>query len=154
MTVYFDTCALNRLGDDQSQVRIRTEAQAVERMLHLAATGKIRWLASTALHLELSRNPDPIKRADSLSLLPLAADLVSTSPSTFQRARTLQSEGFGVFDALHLAICEENQIDALITVDDRFLRRASVRSRNTRPDVVNPVDWLQGREKWLIQQPR
>jgi predicted nucleic acid-binding protein len=145
MTVYFDTCALNRLSDDQSQMRILSESQAVERMLRLTATDKIRWLASSALHLELSRNPDPVKRADSLALLPLASGLVPASPSTFQRARSLQAEGYGVFDALHLAICEENNVDSLITVDDRFLRRASLRLRGTRPEVINPVDWLQRR---------
>ena len=145
MIVYFDTCALNRLSDNQSQSRIRSEAIAVERMLSLVHSNKIRWLASTALQFELQRNPDQVKRADSLSLLPFALEIIPVSPPAFQRARTLQAEGYGVFDALHLAICEENKADALITVDDRFLRRASLRPKSVRPEVINPIDWLHRR---------
>jgi hypothetical protein len=44
--VYFDTCVLNRPLDDQSQARIRLEAEAVEHLLRAVADGKLEWILS------------------------------------------------------------------------------------------------------------
>jgi hypothetical protein len=33
MRIYLDACALNRLSDDQTQPRVRAEAEGVERAL-------------------------------------------------------------------------------------------------------------------------
>ena len=38
--VYFDTCALNRPFDDQSQARIRLEAEAVEHLIGAVDEGR------------------------------------------------------------------------------------------------------------------
>jgi hypothetical protein len=46
LKIYLDACALNRLTDDQSQSRIHTEAEAVERVLHLVRKGEAEWKAS------------------------------------------------------------------------------------------------------------
>jgi hypothetical protein len=39
--VYFDTCALNRPFDDQSQPRIRLETEAVEHVLRAVDEGRL-----------------------------------------------------------------------------------------------------------------
>jgi len=149
--VYLDTCALNRLSDQQTQVRIQEEAEAVTQILDLAAAGLVNWIASDFVELELAKNPDTLKRGDSLDLLELASELVKPTPFTYQRALALRMEGYDEFDALHLAMAEESGTTHLLTVDDRFLRRASLRGPKAAPIVENPVNWMRGRQPWLIK---
>lgn len=45
-----------------------------------------------------------------------------------------------MLDSLHLALCESNKVDALLTTDDRFIRSAA--KLQIRTKVMNPVSWL------------
>jgi predicted nucleic acid-binding protein len=150
--LYLDCCILNRLGDDQSQERIRTEAEAAEQVLHIVATGAVDWIASSFLHAELARNPDVLRRDDALDLLELATEFVTPTRSTFERGLVLRAEGYGEFDALHLAIAEEHHATTLLTVDARFLKRAGRRPVGSLPAFENPINWWRRRKPWLIQR--
>ena len=55
--IYLDACALNRLTDDQSQPRTRSEAEAVEKVLYLVWKGEAEWMASIVLEAEIRRIP-------------------------------------------------------------------------------------------------
>ena len=76
MRLYLDACCLNRLTDDQSQARIRDEAEAVEAIFRMVRTGKATWVSSTALEIEINRNPDADRRHDVAALLALASEVV------------------------------------------------------------------------------
>jgi predicted nucleic acid-binding protein len=152
MKIYFDTCALNRLTDDPSQLRIREEADAVTRILDLVTDGELIWTASSVLRLELSQNPDIEGREISLAYMELAAEFVSPQPVIYERANILEAAGFGGFDALHLAIAEIADVEWLFTVDDRFISRASKRGENLQPAVINPLDWVRRRQPWLLKR--
>ncbi len=93
MTIYLDTCALNRLMDDLTQPRIRREADAVARILIEAFAGEISWISSTVLRHELSNNPDPIRRQDALSLFANATSMVAANERTAARAAYLIQYG-------------------------------------------------------------
>jgi hypothetical protein len=67
--IYLDACALNRLTDDQSQLRIHAEAEAIERVLHLVWKGEAEWKASIVLEAEIRRNPNREGRNDALRSL-------------------------------------------------------------------------------------
>jgi hypothetical protein len=54
-TIYFDACCLNRPFDDQSQDRIRLEAEAVLLILSHIQAGEWQWIGSDVLNLEMSR---------------------------------------------------------------------------------------------------
>jgi len=149
--IYLDACTINRLTDDQRQVRILNEAQAIEQILDLVTAGKVCWIASSALRAELERNPEEAKRAVSLALLTFASEFAEPRESTLQRASALAAEGFGSFDALHLALAEQEHADCLLTTDDRFLARATRGHANLLPSVLNPVDWWNRRSQWLLQ---
>ena len=152
MKIYLDTCALNRLTDDQTQPRILAEAKALERILDMVSSGKVRWISSSAVRAELHRNPDGAKREVSLALFAFASDFVEPDQATHHRASTLAAEGYGPFDALHLALAEEAGADALLTVDDRFIGLAARTRPAVLPSVSNPVDWLNRRTLWLPPQ--
>lgn len=76
MRIYLDGCCLNRLTDDQSQARVREEAEAVEEILRLVQLGRATWVSSRVLEIEIGRNPDLERRHDVLALLMFADEVV------------------------------------------------------------------------------
>ena len=54
MRIYLDGCCLNRLTDDQSQKRVREEAEAVEGFLRVVETGGATWVGSRVLEMEIA----------------------------------------------------------------------------------------------------
>ena len=141
--IYLDACALNRLTDDQNQSRIQTEAEAVERVLHLVWTGEAEWTASVVLEAEVRRNPNGAARNDALRLISLAGELLRPHRVSIERARALEVLGYGVFDALHLACAEQAAVDVLLTTDDRFIKQVGRRLGKPTIRVLNPVNWMQ-----------
>ena len=148
MTIYLDTCALNRLADNHSQARVRDEADAVTEILDLVADRHVSWLISDAVFLEVSRNPDALRRAQTLPLLNMASGRITTTPELLAQASLLQQNAIAGFDALHLAACTLSAVEFLLTVDDRFIARAARRAKPAVTEVLNPLDWLQRRKTW------
>jgi hypothetical protein len=104
-----DACCLNRLTDDQSQLRVREEAEAVEHILRMVRQDLATWVSSTIVDLEIGRNPDPERRNDVNLLLGFASEVVRPQTADAGRALELQRLGFDAFDALHLACAERAQ---------------------------------------------
>ena len=129
---------MNRLTDDQSQARVRSEAEAVEGILRLVCEGRVAWVSSTALEIEISRNPDADRRHDVAALLAFSNEVVVPRPRSAERAAFLQKLGFGVFDALHLASAELGRADVFLTTDDGLLRRAARYNNELRIRVREP----------------
>jgi hypothetical protein len=143
LRIYLDACCLNRLTDDQSQTRVHKEAEAVEGILRLVREGQAIWLSSTALEIEIGRNPDADRRYDVAALLALANEVAVPGAPAAQRASFLETLGFGSFDALHLASAEQGNADLFLTTDDGLLRRAGRYRTELRVRVENPVSWYQ-----------
>ena len=141
--VYLDTCCLNRLFDDQRQLRVRLETEAVRAVLQAVVAGDVRWLGSTAVDLEVGANPNAERRQRVGALAALATERVDLGEADRGRARAFEAAGLGAFDALHLTAAERGGADALLTTDDRFARRAA-RLAGTLPGtlrVLNPTAW-------------
>jgi predicted nucleic acid-binding protein len=143
LIVYLDACALNRLTDDPSQMRVRLEADAMELFFKHLLAGRVSWIASSILEAEIRRNPDTQRREDALGMLSFAAELRLPNEEVAARARFLNELGYSGFDALHLAIAEHSKVDLLLTTDDRFLRQAGRGLGNPTVRVANPLDYVQ-----------
>jgi predicted nucleic acid-binding protein len=141
MKVYLDACCPNRLTDDQSQLRIRREAEAVELILGRIQAGEIHWISSEALADEIARNPDVERRLENAALLAIAAENVEVDDLIARRAADLQIAGYGAYDALHLACAEAARVDILLTTDDVFIRKASRQLGQPFVAVLNPLFW-------------
>jgi predicted nucleic acid-binding protein len=146
MKVYFDACCLNRLTDDQTQLRIRREADAVEQLLRQVQAGELQWISSDALADEIERNPDAVRRLENAALLATAYESVAVDDRIAGRAADLQRAGYGAYDALHLACAEAARVDVLLTTDDAFLQKASRRDGQPRVAVSNPISWSKGKQ--------
>jgi len=142
-----DACCLNRLTDDQSQLRVREEAEAIEHILGMVRQGRATWVSSTILDLEISRNPDQERRNDVNSLLVLASEVVRPKTEDADRATELQKLGIRSFDALHLACAERGEVDVFLTTDDGLLSRARRHGTALRVRAENPLSWYQELEK-------
>ena len=125
-------------ADDQSQVRVRNEAEAIEGFLGLVREGQATWVSSATLEIEISRNPDADRRRDAAALLAFSNEVVVPRTRSAERAEFLQKLGFGTFDALHLACAEHGQADVFLTTDDGLLRRAARLSNELRIRVRRP----------------
>lgn len=143
MKIYFDACCVNRLTDDQSQQRIRAEAESIEAILENVRQGTIAWVISPVLTEEIQRSPQIERRRENGALLALATSAIEVSDQVLIRARQLEAAGYGGYDALHLACAEAGHADVLLTTDDKFVKRA-VRGEGTPlVPVRNPVFWLE-----------
>ncbi len=80
--VYFDTSALNRPFDDQAQIRIRLEAEAVEHLLRAVGEGRLEWISSDIVLFEVKKCPDTERRG-MLELLYGAAGRASCALRVF-----------------------------------------------------------------------
>ena len=143
MKIYLDACCLNRLTDDQTQSRIRQEAEALEQVFRRVRDGFVQWISSEALVDEIARNPNIERRLENSALLTLASEVVAVNAKIASRARELQAAGYGAFDSLHLACAEAVDAEVLLTTDDRLLRKASRGDGRLRVAVRNPLSWSQ-----------
>lgn len=142
MKIYLDACCLSRLTDDQSQARIREEAEVIERLLAGVRRGAVELVSSEVLEEEVRRNPSMERRVEAQTLLSLAETRIEVDGKIALRAQTLAGLGYGPFDALHLAAAESVSADALLTTDDRLLKRAASKSGSPQIRVRNPVSWI------------
>ncbi len=128
--VYLDVSALCRPFDDQSQLRIRLEADAVQLISSHMRAKNLALVVSAAHDIEIAAIEDLAEREHLQLLLKEhgARDAVDLRRAR-QRAEDLARQGLGAADAAHLAFAEQGQAD-FITCDDRLIRqcrRAGIR---------------------------
>lgn len=109
-------------------------------MIH---AGRVTWVSSTVLSIEVSRNPDSERRRDAEAMLFFANEVVVPNQGVADRARQIEEQGFGTFDALHLASAEQGRAEVFLTTDDVLLRRAGRNVGRLHLRVENPVSWYQ-----------
>ena len=125
MRLYLDVCAIQRPLDDQSQLRIRLEAEAVLGVLAAVSAGAATLLASDVHYIETRRNPHPSRRDFVFEVLGLAREVLPVSEAVAARARGFARSNIDKADALHLAVAVEAEADYFCTTDDALLKRAA-----------------------------
>src|SRR2546426_856145 len=123
MKIYLDVCCWNRPFDDQSQNRVRVEAEAVLSILEMAQSHEVEIFGSDIIDDELSEMPDDERREKVELLLTLASSHIALTAAIEQHAAELQKWSISPLDALHLAAAENATADFL-TTDDDLLRKA------------------------------
>jgi predicted nucleic acid-binding protein len=136
-----DNCCLNRPSDDQSNPRIHLESEAIKTVIDLIEKGIWELLSSDVLDYEISNTSDEKKRRNLLGINSMASKTISLTSIIKDRANHIESFGVQAFDAMHLA-CAENNSDILLTVDDRFIKKANKIS-GLKVKIKNPLQWLE-----------
>ena len=138
--IYLDNCCLGRFFDDDAQERVRLESEAVMAVLRRVRLGEVKLVSSIALLAENRRDPLSKRRRRSQALLRMASVQVDFDDTDVQRAEQLHKMGFGQADAYHIVAAEKADCDALLTTDDKLIRKAA-QHKSLHVRVVNPVDW-------------
>jgi predicted nucleic acid-binding protein len=141
--IYLDTCCLNRPFDDQTQERVRLEAEAVLAVLSRIEKGEWDWVGSEVLMDEIEQTPDTQKLSRAKLLSGFIEENVEIGDKEARRAKNLQKEGFQLFDALHIACAESAKADVFLSTDDRLLKLAKRMSKRLKIRVVNPLVWVE-----------
>ena len=142
MKIYLDVCCLNRPFDDQTQNRIRLEAEAILLILARTQVGDWAWISSEVVIDEIKQTPDPKRRERVSQLLTHANHSHILTDDDIVRANVLTNLGFDSMDALHLACAESSQSTFFLTTDDKLLRRAIRLQKQLNVAVDNPLNWL------------
>ncbi len=140
--VYLDKCCLDRPFDDQSQARIRLEAEAVATGVRYCTEGQWQWIGGDILFYEISKAPDLVRRERLLALTHGMQTVVPLSAIDVGRAQMLRSRGFKAIDALHVVAAESASCDVLLTTDDGMIAAARCSAGIVRIPIRTPVAWL------------
>jgi predicted nucleic acid-binding protein len=135
-----DNCCLNRPFDNQANLRVHLEAEAIKTIITLIEQQKWQLVSSKILKFEISKIADESRKKELMVMESLASEIIQINPLIATRANEFERFGIQSFDALHLA-CSENNADVLLTVDDKFIKKAqSINKLNIT--VCNPLVWL------------
>lgn len=142
LKIYLDVSCLNRPFDDQSQLRIRLEAEAVS--LILANIENRQWVmvSSEIVDAEVNAIRAADRKKEVQTLLKLAQEYVMITEGLGDRADELAKKSFKPADALHVAAAEAAQVAVMLSCDDRLCRTARRRVAMLHVRVMNPVEWL------------
>jgi predicted nucleic acid-binding protein len=123
MLVYLDNCCFNRPFDDQSQARIRLEAEAKLEIQQRVKDGGIELAWSYVLDYENQASPFE-ERRDVIARWRTAAvvDVVETV-AVVQQAHEIASRGLHAKDALHVACAMAAGCNFFLTTDDLVVKR-------------------------------
>ena len=143
MKIYLDACCLNRPFDDQSQPRVRLEAEAISLILGKLHKHEWNWIGSEILIYEIKQNPDLEIMQRVLSLSSLSDQVVELTDKVLTRAEELENAGFDSYDAIHLASAEHANVDVFLTTDDQIVKVANRNRKLLAFLIENPVKWLE-----------
>jgi predicted nucleic acid-binding protein len=131
---------LNRPFDDQSQDRIKLEAEAIIMILFRIEREEWIFTGSEVIDYEISQILDREKMQKVKALTSMAKDYIIVTEEVEERAVELEKIGFRPYDALHIACAERSGVDIFLTTDDKLLHKAKEVRLNVK--VNSPVEWV------------
>ena len=139
MRIYLDTCCLQRPSDDQTQLKIKIETEAILAVLAAVEAGDVSLLSSEALEYEVSRIPDTDRRNEVLAVLDLANEHIELSDEAETLAESLEGAGVQSIDTVHLALASTVKTDFFCTCDNKLLHKGRIISGLTCQIVSPPL---------------
>ena len=137
MKIYLDTCAMNRIFDDQSDIRILLESYSMITIIKLIENNSIDLITSDILVYENDRNPYIDRKTFVNKLAEFSFVTIGLTPSIKRRAKELEQIGIKSIDALHLASAELSKVDYFISCDDNIIKKYK-----GALNIYNPINFL------------
>ena len=123
MRVYLDNCCFNRPFDDQSQARVRLEAEAKLEIQQRIKDKQIELAWSYVLDYEGQANPFEERRDVVARWKTVAMVDVEETAAIIQQAHEIAGRGLCAKDALHVACAVIARCDFFLTTDDLVVKR-------------------------------
>ncbi len=141
MRIYLDNCCFNRPFDDQTQLTIHLETQAILAIQEKIITGEYSFVWSYMLSFENAQNPRDLPRKEIARWRKYAKEpIIQESPFLLQEAKRLIGMGVPLKDAIHVASAIIGECDFFITTDKKLLNKLSGTSKIKS---VNPIKFIE-----------
>lgn len=143
MKIYADTNVYGRLLDDQSQLRVRLEAEASLALFEATQNGSLRLIGSDILLVEVAQT-ELTKRVKIEALLRLCESFIPQTDEALKLAKAIRGRcRIAPRDALHLAAAQVGQARFFLSCDDALIRKTACVSKFVTIKVLNPVEFVQ-----------
>ena len=149
MKIYFDLNNYYRVFDDQTQLRIKGEANAVNRIFELVDSGKCQLYGSFALENENDRNSHLKNKMQVQVIFSKWSFCIKFDSQILEIAKKIiELTCAGTYDSLHLACASLNNCEYFITCDDRFIRTINANFDKLQGvigkiKIINPCDFIE-----------
>lgn len=134
--------------DDQSDDKIRKEADIALRILFQVTEGKAKIITSDVLHEEVDLIKDKSKRESVFYLVEIVeTERVSSSKAVIDRADELHEIIHDYNDCLHIAFAAVSKCDFFITCDDELLQmrdkiESFLLSKKINIKIKHPLEYM------------
>lgn len=126
MKIYLDNCCFNRPFDDQSQLRIRLEAEATLKVQEDIRAGIHELVWSYILDYENSKNPFQERSRQISKWRNYAKDDIEENAGLIEIANRILITGAKKIDAMHIACAIVANSDYFLTTDDGIIKKATL----------------------------
>ena len=126
MKLYLDNCCFNRPFDDQSQLRIRLEAEAKLRIQEEIRSGSYTLVWSYILDYENSKNPFRERQEQIAKWRAYSREDIQEDDKILRVAAKLSEHGIKKIDSLHIACAIRASASFFLTTDDGVLKKATL----------------------------
>ena len=142
--IYFDNCCYNRPFDEQFQSKIVQETNAIMDIINFAENGYAKIYTSSLVELEMEDNKNPIKK-EQVTLFYNSINNKASIPlskAINERAKELLAKyNIKYKDALHIAYCETEKIDYILSTDKLFINASKRAKLDIK--VINPIEFIE-----------
>jgi len=136
--VYLDNCCFNRPFDDQSQLLVRLETEAVLFIQDEIKSGNLELIWSSILDFENDANPFTTRRDAIRIWRKRSLAVIRPNAEVKEIAKALQVRNIHLKDSLHIASAVVSQCHFLITTDGKMLNKPV-----DEIAIVNPIRFIQ-----------
>ncbi len=135
--VYLDNCCYNRPFDNQSDIIVRLESEAVSFIQEQIKSGKLDLVWSYIMDYENSFNPFEDRRVSIEKWQQHAKEDVNADIKIVEQAENLMLLSIKKKDALHIACALHAQCQYFLTTDSKLLNKTV-----SGISIINPIDFL------------
>lgn len=139
MQIYMDNCCFNRPFDDQSQLKIKLEAESKIYIQENILLKKIKLVWSYILDYENAANPFDERRNSIQIWKNHAIDDIVENAEILEKAESMQQKGIKSKDALHIACAIFSKSNYFITTDDSILKKLK---DFDEIKVIDPINFI------------
>ena len=149
LNIYLDLNNYYRVFDDQTQLRIKREAVAVNKIFQLIDSSKHKLYGSFALQNENDKNTYLKNKLHVQVIFSKWSFYIKFNLKIIEIAeKIIELSNAGTYDALHLGCAVLNNCEYFITCDDRFIRTINTNTDKLQgiigiTKIINPVDFIE-----------
>ena len=126
MKIYLDNCCFNRPFDDQSQMRIRLEAEAKLNIQENIRSGSHELVWSYMMDYENSKNPFQERREQIAKWRAYSTEDIREDEEVLRVASMVNQYGIKKIDSLHIACAITARANYFLSTDDGVLKKSEI----------------------------